>query len=406
MDMPGISSSWLKFLGSLNEAQLRWCAAEKALELGRGGITRVRQATGLSQTTITKAIRELEAVGPLPDVEKVRRAGGGRKKSEVADPMITKALEAIVSESTAGDPMGALKWTVKSSRTLASELKSRGHEVGPDTVCRLLHEMDYSLQGNQKKLEGSQHPDRDSQFRHISRQAARFAAGGDPVISVDTKKKELVGEFKNAGQTYRPKGSPEPVNTHDFRHKAVGMAVPYGLYDPQRNHGMVNVGTSKDTAEFAVESIRQWWHRIGMEHYPKATRLLICADGGGSNSSRSRAWRANLQKLADETGLTVSVSHYPPGTSKWNKIEHKMFSFISINWKGKPLRTYEAVVNLIGNTTTKSGLRVEARLDTNDYKTGVKVSKEEMDSLNIKNHARHPQWNYTIQPRVDPVHGR
>lgn len=404
MDIVGITASWLKFLDSLNETQYRWCAAQKALDLGRGGIMRVHQATKISRTTIIKAMGELVGPGKLPDVDRVRRAGGGRKRREVTDPAILRELERIVSENTAGDPMSNLKWTVKSSRTIAAELGKRGHAAGPDTVRRLLHEEDYSLQANQKTLEGNQHPARDSQFRYINKQATAFARRGDPVLSIDAKKRELVGNFKNAGQTYRKKGQPLPVEGHDFRSRAIGVAIPYGLFDQRRNHGLVNVGTSKDTAQFAVESLRQWWRTVGTKHYSKSTQLLLCADGGGSNSSRGRAWRARLQDFVDETGVTVTVCHYPPGTSKWNKIEHRMFSFISINWKGKPLTTYETVINLIANTTTKKGLKIDTRLDRAEYKTGVKITKSEMSALNLKTHAVNPQWNYSVKPRVNLGH--
>jgi transposase len=404
MDIPGISASWLKFIESLNEAQLRWCAAQKALDLGRGGLKLVHEATGISQTTIIKAMKEFEGSDALPDAARVRRAGGGRKSRETADPTILRHLERIVSENTAGDPMSNLKWTVKSSRTIAAELAKLGHAVGHDTVRRLLHDDDYSLQANQKTLEGNQHPARDSQFRYINKQAALFVKRGDPVLSVDSKKRELVGNFKNAGQTYRKKGQPLPVEGHDFRNRAIGVAIPYGIFDQRRNHGMVNIGTSKDTAEFAVESLRQWWRTIGRTHYGRSKQILLCADGGGSNSSRSRTWRARLQDFVDETNVTVTVCHYPPGTSKWNKIEHRMFSFISINWKGKPLTTYETVIKLIGNTTTTKGLKIDTHLDQADYKTGLKVTKAEMSALRVKMHAVNPQWNYTVQPRARSGH--
>ena len=394
-----ISRSWLKFLRSLSESQRRWCAGVKATELGAGGVRRVSEATGLSPTTIKKGARELHGRAPLPAWHSVRQAGGGRSAVEDAQPKLVADLERLVDADTCGSNMGALRWTAKSTQVLAGELRRRGHVVGARSVARLLQDRDYSLQLNQKSVEGTDHPDRDSQFRYINEQVAKFQSAGNPVISVDTKKKELIGNFKNPGRTYRPKGSPLRVKTHDFKTKDVGVGIPYGLYDPQRNHGMVNVGTTKDTAEFAVESVRQWWRQVGRHHYPKANQLLICADGGGSNASRSRGWKLNLQELSDEIGLTIGVCHYPPGTSKWNKIEHRMFNFISLNWKGKPLQTHQAMVMLIANTTTSTGLRIKARLDRNVYETGVKVSKEEFSSINLHGHAKHPLWNYTIAPR-------
>lgn len=389
---------WLKLLPTLNEAQVRWFAGQKALEWGRGGIERVHALTGLSRPTIRKGMRELSASGPLPMTDRVRRPGGGRKALTATDRTLVGDLEALLAETTAGDPMSALKWTSKSSRTLADELNRAGHAVSADTVEGLLRELDYSLQVNRKNLEGQSHPDRDRQFRYINEQVHSFSASGDPVISVDGKKKELVGEFKNAGPTWRKQGDPREVNVYDFRRLAQGIAIPYGVYDVQENEGLVNVGITHDTAEFAVESIRQWWRRVGRRHYPKATRILICADGGGSNSSRGRAWRLHLQTLADETHLAITVSHYPPGTSKWNKIEHRMFSFISLNWRGEPLTTYETVVNLIGGTRTRTGLRVKARLDRQIYKTGIKVPDRAMRALQITPHGVLPRWNYTVAP--------
>ena len=382
----------------LNEAQSRWYVAQKALDLGRGGIRQVHKATGVSQTTIIRGLKELEGGNDLPSWDRIRAEGGGRKRVEAVDPSIVTSIKRILDDTTAGDPMAALKWTVKSTKTLATELTKQGHKMGPRTVSRLLQDLEYSLHANQKNIEGSDHPDRDAQFRYINEQVAEHEATADPVISVDTKKKELVGNFKNAGREYRKKGDFKQTNAHDFRTDGLGLAVPYGLFDKKRNHGLVNVGVSHDTAEFAAESIRQWWLLVGRQHYPKATRILICADSGGSNASRSRVLKVRLQSIADETGLSINVCHYPPGTSKWNKIEHRMFSFISLNWRGKPLETFETVVNLIAGTTTSTGLKVEARLDTNEYKTGVKVTDGVLKQIKLSRHAVHPRWNYTISP--------
>jgi hypothetical protein len=299
--------------------------------------------------------------------------------------------------------MCALKWTLKSSRTLATELQKKGHSLGPDTVRRILHGLGYTLQANEKSEEGADHPDRDSQFRYINRQVAEFEARGDPVISVDGKKKEQLGNFKNGGQEWRPKGQSRKVNAYTFPSLATGVATLYGTFDIRRNEGWVNVGTNHETAEFAVESIRQWWRRFGRHHYPKAKRLLICADGGGSNGSRVRLWKVQLQTLCDETELAVTVCHYPPGTSKWNKIEHRMFSFISMNWRGVPLETYETVINLISSTTTRKGLRVNADLDTRSYETGIEITKDMLRDLKLQGHATHPRWNYTFESRSQDV---
>lgn len=398
MTEPTAEDFWMKLLPTLNEAQVRWFVGQKALEWGHGGIERVHALTGLSRPTIRKGIRELRAPGALPLTEHVRRPGGGRKRRVEADPTLVQDLEALLAETTAGDPMSALKWTSKSSRTLAKELVRGGHVVSADTIERLLGDLDYSLQVNRKTKEGPSHPDRDRQFRYINEQVQSFSESGDPVISVDCKKKELVGEFRNAGATWRKQGLPREVNVYDFRRLAQGVAIPYGVYDVQQNEGLVNVGITHDTAEFAVESIRQWWRRVGRRHYAKATRILICADGGGSNSSRGRAWRLHLQALADETHLAITVSHYPPGTSKWNKIEHRMFSFISLNWRGEPLVSYETVVNLIGGTQTRTGLHIKARLDRRTYRTGIKVPNRVMRELQIAPHEVLPRWNYTVAP--------
>jgi len=390
-------------VAALNEAQQRWYVADKALDLGRGGISRLSAITGMSRTTITKAVAELtgrtrlrEGTPGLP----VRRPGGGRKSVEETDPALLRELRSILEETTAGDPMSLLKWTTKSTRGIAAELSRRGHPVDWKTVARCLHDLDYSLQANVKTIEGSDHPNRDAQFHYINRQVKGHVKSADPVISVDTKKKELIGAFRNAGRTWRKKGQPDRVNGHDYPHLADGKAFTYGAYDVARDRAVVTVGISHDTAEFAVESVRRWWEVDGSQAYPKAKRLLICADSGGSNGNRLRAWKLHLQKLADQIGIPITVCHYPPGTSKWNKIEHRLFSFISMSWKGQPLRSYETMINLIRATKTRSGLSVEAVLDKNQYPIGVKVSKAEFREINIEWHPTHPNWNYTINPTV------
>lgn len=390
---------WLRVLSTLNEYQARLYVADRAMDQGRGGITELSNLTGMSRTTITKAVAELCGAGRLKEAEgRIREAGGGRKKVEETDPELREELGMILEETTAGDPMSALRWTNKSTQAMAEELTRQGHPVSDKTVARCLRQMGYSMQLNQKSREGPQHRLRDLQFRYINRQVASFRRSGDPVLSVDTKKKELVGPFKNGGRTWRPKGNPHRVNVHDFPSLAEGKAIPYGAYEIGEDRAVVNVGITHDTAEFAVESIRRWWKLSGRKREQGAKRILICADAGGSNSSRSRAWKLHLQGLVDELGIPITVCHYPPGTSKWNKIEHRLFSFISLTWKGQPLVNYETVVNLIGATTTKSGLRVKAILDRNDYETGIKVTKFQMESLRIQPHRTHPDWNYTLQP--------
>ena len=387
----------LKILDALNESQARWYVAREVLARGRGGLKAMYELTGMSRPTILKGIRELQGQKGLPR-ERVRQPGGGRKRLEESDPGLQTALERIMEENTAGDPMSWLRWTNKSTVRIAEELTRLGHSVSDETVRRRLADMGYSLQANVKNLEESA-AGRDRQFRYINRQVKQFLARQEPVLSVDTKKKERVGNFKNAGKAWRPKGQPMEVNVYDFPHLGVGPAIPYGAYDQQRNEGFVNVGISHDTAEFAVESVRRWWRWIGRRRYPEAQRLLLCADGGGSNGSRNRAWKYHLQQLADQSGLIVTVCHYPPGTSKWNKIEHRMFSFISLNWQGKPLVSYETVINLIGATRTATGLRVKAKLDTRYYEAGVKISDEEMKQISLRTHSTNPEWNYTISPR-------
>jgi len=392
---------FMKILGTLNEAQARWYVARETIARGRGGLRAMHELTGLSRVTILRGIRELRDRRALLPGGRVRRDGGGRRRLEHADPGLMAGLERILDENTAGDPMSLLKWTNKSTARIAEELTRQGHEVSDETVRRRLRELDYSLQANVKSLEGKSAPERDAQFRYINQQVKRHLRRGEPVLSIDTKKKERVGNFKNAGKTWRPKGEPIPVNVYDYPYLGLGTAIPYGAYDLERNQGFVNVGMTHDTAEFAVESLRRWWELIGRRHYPKARSLLLCADGGGSNGSRSRAWKYHLQEFADEFGLAVTVCHYPPGTSKWNKIEHRMFSFISINWKGKPLVDYQTVVNLIGSTRTRTGLRIKVNLDPATYETGEKISDEQMDRVHLKPHRTLPQWNYTIHATND-----
>lgn len=395
-----VERQWLSAWGTLPEGQARLLAAQKALELGRGGVSRVALITGLSRTTVSQGISDLRNPGAIQRLRdgRSRRKGGGRKRSESVAPGLRRTLERVLEESTAGDPMGALKWTNLSTRLIAGELAKRGYRISAVTVGRYVTELGYSLQLNVKALEGSQHVDRERQFQHINKVVTEYLATGDPVVSVDTKKRELVGQFKNAGRTLRPRGQPRKVNTSDYPDQADGVAIPFGTYDVGRNAALVNVGTTYDTSDFAVESIRRWWAMLGKPTYPKATRLLICADGGGSNGSRRRLWKLRLQDLASELGIPVSVCHYPPGTSKWNKIEHRLFSFISLNWQGKPLVDYETVVQLIGNTRTKTGLRVSALLDTNQYQRGIEVSDEQMANIRLNPDLELPAWNYTIMP--------
>lgn len=399
--VPESERYWLHVLGTLNEAQARVFVAQKALDEGRGAVSRLARLTGMSRPTILKGIAELEA-GRRParaEAGRIRAAGGGRKRVDETDPHIKRVLRRLVEASTAGDPMSYLLWTNKSTRTLTEELARHGYEVSHVTVARCLRDLGYSLQANVKTIEGTSHPDRDAQFRYLNVQVRRFVRRHDPVVSVDTKKKELVGSFENRGRRWQRAGEPEAVNVHDFPALGVGKAIPYGTYDVTRDEAVVNVGITHETAEFAVESIRRWWRLLGRKAYPQARRLLICADAGGSNGTRLRAWKVHLQALADRLGMAITVCHYPPGTSKWNKVEHRLFSFISMNWRGRPLLSYEAVVNLIGGTTTKSGLRVKAVLDTTDYAPGEKIKDEDMRALRVKPHTFHGDWNYTVEPR-------
>ena len=399
MDNPRAASFFLRVLTTLNEAQARWYVACEAIRLGYGGVQAMHALTGMSRPTILKGMRDLRTGQSLGSAERVRQAGGGRKCLEVADPGLTVALERIMEESTAGDPMSLLRWTHKSTARIATELTRQGHPMSDETVRRRLKELGYSLQANRKGYEGSSPATRDAQFQYLTTQVRQFLAVKAPVLSIDTKKKERVGEFKNPGRTWRPQGHPRVVNVYDFPSLSDGTAIPYGAYDVQRNRGFVNVGMTHDTAEFAVESLRRWWKLIGRRTYAKAPGVLLCADGGGSNGSRNRGWKFHLQQLSDELGLPITVCHYPPGTSKWNKIEHWLFSFISLNWQGQPLVSYETVVNLIGATRTKTGLRVKAMLDPKVYPTGVKISNAAMAQLHVTPHEVHPQWNYTLQPR-------
>jgi transposase len=388
----------------LDERQRRLYVAAEALAIGRGGITLVSQACGVSRVTITAGCKELASLGTdsAADMSKggnrTRKTGGGRKRTVDLDPALRHDLEGLIEPITRGDPESPLRWTAKSVRNLAEEMQNLGHATSHRMITELLHEMGYSLQSNRKVLEGASHPDRNAQFEYIYCTTKEFQDAGQPVISVDTKKKELVGDFKNNGQELRPKGDPEKVRTHDFIIPELGKVAPYGVYDQTRNEGWVNVGTDSDTSAFAVESIRRWWMIMGKEAYPEAERLLVNADSGGSNGARVRLWKTELQQLANETGLAISVRHFPPGTSKWHKIEHRLFSFISQNWRGKPLVSHEVIVNLIAATTTTKGLTVRCNLDTNKYPKGIKISDKEFRQVKIVRDDFHGEWNYTIQP--------
>ena len=384
----------------LDERSRRLVLGAEAKLFGRGGVSLVSRATGVSRAAITEGKKEVETQEPVKALgtSRIRKEGGGRKRTVETDSSLLKDLEALVEPDTRGDPESPLRWTCKSLRTLAMELIRMGHKTSHRMVRELLHELGYSLQANRKTSEGASHPDRDAQFQYINRRCAIELKAARPVISVDTKKKELVGDFKNAGLQYRPKGEPCEVRVHDFLIKELGKANPYGVYDIAHNLGWVNVGTDHDTGTFAVESIRRWWKIMGSKLYKRPEQILIVADGGGSNGSRLRLWKVELQKLADELGCRIGVSHLPPGTSKWNKIEHRLFSYITMNWRGQPLVSHEVIVNLIRNTTTANGLRVECQLDTDLYPTGQKVSDEEMARLNIVRDDFHGEWNYTICP--------
>jgi hypothetical protein len=380
----------------LDERSRRLMAASEARSLGYGGVSRIRRACGLSRKAIAKGIREIADGNTIPG--RIRRSGAGRKNIIVRDPKLLTSLERLIEPETRGDPESPIRWICKSTRTLAAQLTGQKHPVSHEKVAQLLRDQNYSLQSNRKTEEGADHPDRDAQFRHINAQVKRALATGMPVISVDTKKKELLGNYDNSGKQWLPAKKPLKVNGHDFPSPDVPRAYPYGIYDLARNTGFVNVGTDHDTGAFAVASIRGWWRREGRSLYSQARVLLITADGGGSNGSRLRLWKLELQKFADETGLSISVCHFPPGTSKWNKVEHRLFSFISSNWRGEPLLDYETIVNLIARTTTAKGLQVICRLDRRKYPTGRKVTDEDIKRVNLKRNTFHGDWNYIIHP--------
>ncbi|NTW82704.1 MAG: ISAzo13 family transposase [Chlorobiaceae bacterium] len=396
-----IRTKFEKIAWALDERMRRLFAAAEAFVLGRGGVTTVSKATGVSRRAIHAGLEEL-AAEKLPDVtqeKRIRKAGAGRKSITETDPGILAALEKLVEPTTRGDPESPLRWTCKSLRTLSDELRVQGYSVSYPKVGDLLqHELGYSLQANRKTLEGTAHPDRNAQFEFINREAAECIVGGNPVISVDTKKKELVGAYKNNGTKWLPQGEPESVKVHDFIDKELGRANPYGVYDVASNTGWVSVGTDHDTASFAVETIRRWWNTMGKPRYQKASKLMITADGGGSNGNRVRLWKLELQKLADEIHIPIHVAHLPPGTSKWNKIEHRLFSYISMNWRGQPLISHEVIINLIAGTTTKKGLKVHAELDDSSYPSGIKVSDKEFQAIRITRNEFHGEWNYRIDP--------
>jgi hypothetical protein len=388
----------------LDERSRRLVVASESVSFGRGGISAVSRATGISRPVIREGVRELKRPASVV-AGRVRRAGAGRKRIVDKDPTLKHDLEKLLDPVTRGDPQSPLRWSAKSVRKLAQELAVKGHCISYPVVAELLHELGYSLQANQKTREGGKHLDRNAQFEHIDGKVKEYLADQQPVISVDTKKKELVGDFKNGGRELRPKGNPEPVRVHDFLIKELGRANPYGIYDLASNSGWVSVGLDHDTAAFAVESIRRWWRSMGQAVYPDAKRLLITADGGGSNGSRVRLWKTELQKLADETGLVIAVCHLPPGTSKWNKIEHRLFSFITQNWRGKPLVSFEVIVSLIAATTTHKGLTVRSELDSNLYPAGIKVPDKELSLVNLHRDSFHGEWNYEIRPAIVPSIG-
>ena len=384
----------------LDEKQRRLLAGAEAIAYGVGGQKRVATLLGLSQGAVSRGVQELRQPETV-ESDRIRQPGGGRKPAIASDPELWTDLERLVSPTTRGDPESPLRWTLKSTRKLATELNALkpGRGVSTHLVSDLLHEMGYSLQANRKTLEGSEHPDRDAQFQHINAKVQEYQQKGQPVISVDTKKKELVGDFKNGGREWQPTGQPEQVRVHDFKIPELGKVSPYGIYDPTRNEGCVNVGIDHDTAAFAVASIRGWWQSMGRVAYPNASELLITADSGGSNNARSRLWKVELQKLADETGLRIAVCHFPPGASKWNKVEHRLFSYITQNWRGRPLSSHEAIVSLIANTTTAAGLKVRCQLDNNEYPTGVRVSDAELNTVRLERSEFHGDWNYAIHPQ-------
>ena len=395
MEKEDTDKLWLMTLSECNEVQRRRLAGLKVIEIGRGGLLHVCRLTGMSHHTVIKGMKEVRDT-KRDRTTRIRKEGGGRKKIIDKNPCVKKEIENILEENTAGDPMSKLKWTNKSTYTIADELKNKNQNVSEVTVGRIIKQLGYSLQANVKSKENGSSEERDSQFQYINKIVKQFGDNKLPVISVDTKKKELVGNFKNNGRKWMKKGEAEIVNVYDFAYLSKGKAIPYGILDIFKNKGFVNVGISHDTSEFAVKSINKWWGNIGKNNYQNAKEILICADGGGSNGSRSRLWKFYLQKFANRTGLRVTVCHYPPGTSKWNKIEHKMFSFISMNWKGKPLTDYEIIINLIEGTTTKKGLKIKAKMDKKMYEIGKKISEKEIENINISIHKINPQWNYTI----------
>jgi hypothetical protein len=384
----------------LDERGRRRFAAAEALAAEHGGVSAVARITGVARSTIDRGLAELRGdAAPAAAPERVRRKGGGRRPLGVADPSLLADLKGLVEPTARGDPMAPLLWTAKSLRNLAAGLHALGHRICHNVVADLLREMGYSLQANRKTLEGTSHPDRDAQFGYLNAQVTEALAAGEPAISVDTKKKELVGDFKNGGREYRPKGQPEPVRVHDFLIPELGRAAPYGVYDIAENAGWVSLGIDHDTASFAVNAIRRWWQAMGCARYPQARRLVVTADCGGSNGARVRLWKRELQALANELGILITVCHLPPGTSKWNKIEHRLFSFITQNWRGRPLVSYQTIVQLIAATTTDAGLKVQCEIDPNTYPAGVRVTDAEMDAINILRHAFHGDWNYTISPQ-------
>lgn len=397
-DTAAITARYKALKTVLDERSRRLLAAAESQAVGKGGISIVAKATGVSRPVIRQGIAELKDPTTLA-AGRIRKEGGGRKRASEKDSSLKTDLESLLESTTRGDPEAALRWTCKSVRQLTAELKRMGHQLSHQVVADLLHELGYSLQANRKTKEGSNHPDRNAQFEHLNGKVKWSLSRHQPVISVDTKKKELVGDFKNGGREMRPKGQPEKVRVHDFVDPELGRATPYGIYDLGRNSGWVSVGMDHDTAEFAVETIRRWWRTMGRPTYPEATRLLITADAGGSNGSRLRLWKVELQKLADETRLRIAVCHFPPGTSKWNKIEHRLFSYITQNWRGQPLRSFQTIVKLIAATTTTTGLKVHAELNTEAYQSGIKVSDEELALVKIHRDKFHGDWNYEIQPR-------
>ncbi|MDK1039796.1 MAG: ISAzo13 family transposase [Actinomycetota bacterium] len=397
MDIETVRAKYAVLAPELTERTRRLWAATEARALGHGGIAKVERATGVSRSTIARGLRELES-GVTLGPGRTRRGGGGRKKATEKDPGLLIDLEALVEPTASGDPDSPLRWTSKSVRNLADELRVMGHEASHQLAADLLHELGYSLQANRKTREGPQHADRDAQFRYVNDAVRRFQQEKQPAISVDTKKKELIGDFKNPGRDWRPKGQPETVRVHDFLIPEQGKAIPYGVYDLTRNQGWVSVGITHDTASFAVNAIRSWWKRMGRSSYPNANALLITADAGGSNGPRVRLWKWELQRFANRTGLPVTVCHLPPGTSKWNKIEHRLFSHIALNWRGRPLTSLATIVSLIGSTKTHQGLRVRSQIDPRSYAKGVGVTAEQMAKIRLEPHAFHGDWNYTIRP--------